>query len=363
MTASPRRVRLAAGPSQDELVALAVSRLAEGELVALPTETVYGVGARADRTQALQALRRAKGRDASLPFTWHIGDPEQLLSLEVSPLVRRLVDRYWPGPLTLVLPIEHPTLGSLGREGWLGVRAPAHPFTARVLREAPFPVALSSANPSGDEPLCDPDEIERELGSHLSLLVDAGPPQLAEASCVLRVGRGRFELLRSGLFTLEELRSAAGLAIGFVCTGNTCRSPMAEALARVALAERLGTTPEHIDRFGFRLTSMGVFAGVDAPPSPNAVRALRERGVVLGEHRSRPATLEALLELDRVYGMTAAHVDALRAMLPPGKAEHVDMLDAAGGDVPDPFGGDLERYRRCADRLAELVARRACEWA
>jgi len=345
-----------------ELLERAGTALAEGGVVALPTETVYGLAVRADRPAALGALARLKSRPPALHWTWHVG---ALAALERFPALsapaRRLARRYWPGPLTLVLPGAPPGLEAVAREGWTGVRCVAHAATAGLLNALDFPVVMTSANVHGGDPAADADQVAREFESGLALLVDGGAARLGEPSSVLRVGRGRFELLREGLHDLPQLRAAAGLRIGFACTGNTCRSPMAAGLARHAIAERLECVD--ISDFGFELHSMGVFASSGAPASAQAVTALAERGIAIGVHRSSAASIEAVQELDVVYCMTAAHVAALRLLLPPGRDGNVEMLDPAGGDVPDPLGGTLQDYRRCAQRIAECIAAHLDEWA
>ena len=364
MSATPELVPVPDAPPAPELVARVRELLDAGELVALPTETVYGIAARADRDAPLERLRELKGRPADLACTWHAGDRSALDRFpRVSPMARRLAERYWPGPLTLVLPGVPEGLERVAREGWTGVRLPAHEGTAGLLRALDFPVVLSSANHHGDEPRTDARSVARDLGAGLALVLDGGASRMKESSAVLRLGPGRFELLRPGLYTLEQLRGTAGLSIAFVCTGNTCRSPMAEGIARVRLAARLEVDPERLGEFGFELRSMGVLAGVGSAASPHAVEVMRESGVDLAGHRSTPATLEDVLAQDRVYCLTASHEDALRGTLPPGRAAHVELLDPDGGDVPDPFGGTREDYQRAAERIGEMIERRLDEWA
>jgi len=342
----------------------ALECLEKGEIVALPTETVYGLAVRADRREALENLARAKGRSVELGPTWHIGNVSALEAFpRVSPMARRLVNRYWPGPLTLVLPGVPPGLELAARDGWTAVRAPAHPFTAGLLSNAPFPIVLSGAQRPAEPPASEADVVLARFDGKVALVVDGGPARLRESSCVLRLGRGRFDLLREGLFTLEQLRAAAGLRIAFVCTGNTCRSPMAAAIARKLLAERLETTPGRLSEMGFEIASMGVFAPAGDPASRGAVAAMAEDGIELGDHRSRPAIPEEIARQDRVYCMTRSHREALLALLPPGKGLHLELLDPRGADVPDPYGGGRVEYRAAADRIAAAVRARLDDWA
>ena len=346
------------------LIAEADRALSRGGLVAMPTETVYGIGARADDDAALARLAAIKRRDHPRGFSWHVGSASALERFpRASPLAQRLAARYWPGPLTLVLPGAPAGLERISEQGWTGVRFPAQRATAGVLAALAYPVVLSSANLHGEAPLTEARAVAERFGAGLALVLDGGPSRLAESSCVLRIGRGRFEILRPGLYELEQLRAVAGLRIAFACTGNTCRSPMAEGLARKQIAERLETAPERIADFGFEVASMGIFAAAGAPPARLAVQVMKEESVDIGEHRARLALAQDVESFDRVYCMTRAHLEALAQTLPPGRAGNLSLLDPKGADVPDPIGGTRADYRSAADRIRAAIDARIDEWA
>lgn len=349
-------------PPRGELARVAAA-LERGELIALPTETVYGIAARADDARAVAKLSALKARDARQPLTWHVGDTRALERLgRVSPLARRLIARYWPGPLTLVLPGTPRGLEAAASDGWTGVRLPAHPTTARFLGELSFPVVATSANRHGQAPLASAAAVLEGFGE-LAFVIDGGPARLGEASVVLKLGPGHFELLRPGILDLAALREAAGLRIGFVCTGNTCRSPMAEALARARLAARLELPHTRLSDFGFALSSMGVFASPGAPASPLAVEVLRAQGIDLSGHRAREAQPDDLASLDVLYALARSHLEALEFLLPPEKLARATLLDPSGRDIPDPIGGPRDEYERAADSIARAVEARLDEWA
>jgi len=350
-----------------ELAARVRALLARGALCALPTETVYGLAARADRPEALESLRVLKGRPSELTFTWHVAERGAVAHFpELRPLTRRLTERYWPGPLTLVLRGVPAGLEGVARDGWTGLRLPAHAACAGLLSACEFPVVMTSANPHREAPLTRAEDVAARFDGALELVVDGGPSRLGEASGVLALGAGRFELLREGLLRLEDLRRTAGLRIAFVCTGNTCRSPMAEALARTLLGQRLQADRAGragLAEFGFELASMGILAAHGAPASVGAVEVMAERGIHLRDHRSRAALSEALSRSDRVYAMTAGHLDSLRALLPPGRHPPLELLDPAGADIADPLGGPRAAYQRSLADIERAVRARLDEWA
>jgi tRNA threonylcarbamoyl adenosine modification protein (Sua5/YciO/YrdC/YwlC family) len=358
-----------APPTSDSI--LRVRRaLEEGGIAALPTETVYGLAARADDAGALARLARLKARPQERAFTWHVGHASAIEGFEtLVPLLKRLAASYWPGPLTLVARGAPKRVELLARDGWVGIRCPAHRGTAGLLEALPFPVAMTSANRHGEKPLLSAAEVREAFGPAIALVVDAGRPRLGEESGVLRVGPGRFELLREGLSSLDALRRAAGLAIGFVCTGNTCRSPMAAAIARRTLEGRLGVgraadaSARRIEDFGFRTISMGLFARAGERAADHAIELFARRGLDLSAHLAQSATLERLRDLDLVFGLTQSHVDALRAELPPGRTPRLELLDPTGRDIPDPIGGPREDYERCATLITQAIEARAPSWA
>ncbi len=356
----------ACGP---ELIAEVEAALEAGGLVLLPTETVYGIAARADSTSALAALSAAKQRPDGEPFTWHAGGTDCLSALGAeSQMIHRLADRYWPGPLTLVLPDSHNYLPGIASEGRVGVRLTAHKGTASILSALPFPVAMTSANLHGEAPACSVEDLNGKVRDALSLIVTDGPARIGESSTVLRTGRTKdedswsLEVLREGLHDLESLRSAAGLRIVFVCTGNTCRSPLAEGLTKVLLSDELGCPPDSLHDLGFHISSAGIYAYGGGPISHHSYEELKQRGIELGDHRATTANERLLSSADKIYCLSHSHLDGVLGLLPRDRSHIASLLDTGGVDVPDPIGGSSSDYKRCAEHISELLRARLREW-
>ncbi|MDF1836839.1 MAG: Sua5/YciO/YrdC/YwlC family protein [Planctomycetota bacterium] len=349
---------------QSELLGL----LERGEVVALPTETCYGLAVRADLPEPLSALSKLKGRQESQTFTWHVGRAETALPLAKWPaLTKRLTDAFWPGPLTLVLPIEADQAKKHGlqhivRDGHVGVRLPQHAATAELLASAPFPVVMTSANATGAPPMVRALDVAEAFGAQVAAVADGDDCQLGGSSTILALGPGRFELLRGGRISLEDLQSAAGLRLLFVCTGNTCRSPMAEGIARSRIAAALGTDPGGISAFGFRSSSAGVYASANAPVSPESVEVLAEWDIDIQDHTSTPSATGIAHGVDEIYGLTDGHVYALQQTVPDSIGDHVRMLSPSNRSIPDPIGGSVSLYRETRDAIAKAIDERLSQW-
>jgi len=208
----PRRPRVL--PARDPAaIRAAVAALRAGGLVAVPTETVYGVACLLDAT-AIERLLDAKGRPPGKGITLLVADADQAASVgELSQAARRLAARHWPGPLTMIVPIAAgvtlpETLTAGG--GAIGCRVPDHP-APRALARALGPLPLTSANVSGAADARDPAEVIRQLGPSLDLVLDDGPAPGGLPSTVVRLGASGEppELLRAGALSFEVILADA----------------------------------------------------------------------------------------------------------------------------------------------------------
>ena len=136
---------------------------------------------------------------------------------------------------------------------------------------------------------------------------------------------------------MDQTADAESFRLLFVCTGNTCRSPMAEAICKAMIADRLGCPPEELEHHGFWVLSAGVSAMDGLPAASNAIQVVRELGGGLESHASRRVTLDLLDQADLIVAMTQGHRDALIHTVPEVAAK-VRLLDASGGDIEDPIG-------------------------
>lgn len=330
-----------------------MAQLQAGTLVILPTETVYGLAADPAAPGAVDALQQVKGRGEQQPFTHHLASYEQLGALAPAPPARiaRMLQRLWPGPLTLIVP------GHDGTE--VGLRVPAHAFTQAVIDAVGHGLLMSSANRHGAPPCNDAASLTAAFGAEpsVALFADAGPPQLGEASAVVRLRGRRLEVLRPGLLSADELFTAAAARVLFVCTGNTCRSPLAEALLRHLAAKRLGVAADQVLAHGLCARSAGTGTMPGMPASAGAVAAAAELGIDLSGHRSSLVSDHLLRAADRILCLSPSHA-AVVCELAPDAAERVELLDPAGGGVSDPFGAGVEVYRQTRNEIARHIEAR-----
>ena len=335
----------------------AAEALQKGAVVAIPTETVYGLAIDLDNPDAVRRLLELRESPPDKLITVHVGsheDAERVARIPPCGRGRRIVSKLWPGAMTAVFP------GPDG--GAVGVRFPAHKATAELLRLARVRAGVPSANRSGKPPATTPAEVLDQFGGRIEILVDAGPTRHKLASTVVRATGSRLEVLREGAIPKAAIEALDYYSVLFVCTGNTCRSPMAERLFRRALARRVGVDETALDARGYRVGSAGTGAVPGAGATGPAVEVLREMDADLSRHRSRPLSMALVQDADVVFVMTERHRNLVLEWLPEC-GPHIKLLDPRGRDIDDPFGSEIAVYRACARRIAEHVEQRATEIA
>jgi L-threonylcarbamoyladenylate synthase len=205
-----------AGADTAQAVARAARALADGELVGMPTETVYGLAARADDDAAVAKIFAAKGRPADHPLIVHVPDvgSAQVFAADWPAVAQQMAARFWPGPLTLIVPRAPGIAGaSAGGQDSIGLRCPSHPVAQALLREAKAlgvpGVAAPSANRFGRISPTRAAHVVDEFGDAL-LVLDGGDCEVGIESSIVDCSRGRPVLLRPGVLTRRQLEAAAG---------------------------------------------------------------------------------------------------------------------------------------------------------
>jgi len=194
-------------------IARAAAVLKAGELVAFPTETVYGLGADASNADAVAKVFAAKGRPADHPLIVHIADAVQLVNWarEVPPAAHTLAEKFWPGPLTLVLKRNPKVPDAVtGGQDTVALRVPRHPVAQALLREFGGGVAAPSANRFGRVSATTAAHVREEFGDTVACILDGGAADVGIESTIVDCSRGTPTLLRPGWITPQQLEAALG---------------------------------------------------------------------------------------------------------------------------------------------------------
>jgi L-threonylcarbamoyladenylate synthase len=412
-----------------EAIKKAAECINSGGLVVFPTETVYGIACKVEQ-KSLARLDEIKKREADKRYTLHIGDKSKLQDFvpTLSLPAKKLVKNAWPGPLTIVFELEKQDIAKLEeklgtetvkllyKDNTIGIRCPDNPVASAFLSLCSFPVVAPSANTAGNKPAVNAKQAIEQLDGLVDMILDAGPCKYKKNSTVVKIsspalsclpprlasrdaeageaGEGAGQILREGVYSAQQIRKMLTVNILFVCTGNTCRSPMAGGFAKKLLAEKLKcdidpapscSIPQprtfrqfdfeyskergqkefrrcgvdRLEQIGYKITSAGVIAldGIDA--SAEAIRFCASRGVRLTGHKSRRLTAEMLKEADYIFAMSAGHRDDIIRLFP-ASAEKCMLLNDAG-DINDPMGGDFEAYKICGLIIEKTVNKRISE--
>ncbi|HLD70087.1 MAG TPA: L-threonylcarbamoyladenylate synthase [Candidatus Omnitrophota bacterium] len=321
----------------------------QGGLVIFPTETVYGIAADYLNPQVMERLRQIKRRPDGKPFSILISQ-KGLISNYTSfmqPSLYKLINTYWPGPLTVIVPARE-------NEQTIGVRMPDHAIALKLVEETQRTIAAPSANVEGKEPPVTCQEALKDLDGLVDLAIDGGPAAIGKSSSVVDFTKERPTVLREGVITQKDVDGVVGKkSILFVCTGNSCRSVMAEYLLKQATRDR--------DDLNIGSAGTGVF--IRSTASSETLCVLREEGIFDVGHVSQPVNSILLKQADIIFVMTRTHRQQVLERAPEVEKRVYLLKEFANippdsmneMDIPDPIGKPHQAYKECLVMIRDAV--------
>ncbi len=343
-----------------------------GGLVAFPTETVYGIACRV-KSDSLAKLDNLKGRNPDKYYTLHISQKNDARKYmpTVGLRAQKLINKAWPGPLTIVFELDDQDIDkqqtslnnevfeSLYKDNSIGIRCPDNPIASILLRLTHNPVVAPSANIAGRTPAGDAEQVLAEFSGQIELLLDAGPCKYKKSSTVVKIGKKGLEILRPGVYSQAELETMSEVKFLFVCTGNTCRSPMADGIFRKYLAKKLQCEVDLLDKMGYKISSVGIMDTGGWPASAEAIAACAAKGIDIKAHKSRTLSRELVGESDFIFAMGRMHSERIAALS--REAANKCVLLAENEEIADPIGQPQGFFNNCAELIEEAVKKRIGE--
>lgn len=335
----------------------AIGVLRSGGVVGVPDSTSYR-----GLTLAGSSERVAQLQDVGNGVCLAVNGDEQATDLapELPESLKRLMKRCWPGPLVVRVGVQEGGFQALDRKvqatlltnGHFSITSPGDPIVQEIMARMDEPLVVTGD--TGDVGrVATANEVAGVIPV-IELVLNSGPVTYDTSATVVQVTDTGFEVVFSGVLSDQAIRLSACRIYLFVCTGNTCRSPLAEGLFRNLLAERLQCEPDELIDMGFLVQSAGLAAASGSPASFESVDILKRRGIDIGGHSSQPLSAQLLDASDHIFTMTQGHRDAIlrfRADLG-GK---VEVLRRNGEDVVDPIGGGMGEYERCEREIEESL--------
>ena len=350
----------------------AAKMIDKGDMVAFPTETVYGLACRV-KSAYLAKLDAVKGRTSDKFYTLHIPYPGLVHQYvpSISLKAEKLIKNCWPGPLTIVFEIEPDDMNNLKsrmdkdvfenlyKNNSIGIRCPANHIATALLENTKYPVVAPSANITGQPPPTDAKQVLDSLGDKIPLVIDGGRSRYKKNSTVVSIGRKNLEILREGVFSNRHIQKSAQIQFLFVCTGNSCRSPMAAILFKKYLAEKLGTDIDQLDKIGYKISSAGTMGISGLPASSEAVAVCADRGLDISGHKSTGLNKRLIEDSDIIYVMSRQHLRDVCGLA--AETANKCMLLADKVEIPDPIGQDRKTYLDCFTQIENGVKKRISE--
>jgi len=335
----------------NSLIKKAVDAIAKGGIVALPTETVYGLGGLSEREDVVERLYAVKERSKNKPFSLALGSANIATSDyfdALPPFGYRLIEKFWPGPLTLIY---------YSRENKkIGIRIPANVIANKILRELKAAVYLPSANISGQKEAVSAAEVESVFNGKIDLIVDGGECTYSSPSTVLDLTCRPFKVLRKGIISERDIAKVfVRKRILFVCTGNTCRSPMAQFLLEKYLSRE---RPYFKDRYEIISRGISVSSGFRATDYTANILKDKEN-LDMYNFFAKKLDHHTILSSDLIFVMEDGQSDYILRSEPKAEGKVFNLKKFLPADkekdIPDPIGKGMFVYEEAYSLIKSAI--------
>ncbi|NQT64552.1 MAG: threonylcarbamoyl-AMP synthase [FCB group bacterium] len=316
------------------------------------TGSMFGIGCSAFSKEAIAKINSLKNRNQESGYIVLIPDIDWLkrFDVQVNTEVHRILQQYWPGELSVILEVPDPSLKHISQNGKVAFRIPTDELLCEFIIKLDQPIISTSVNMSGKEPVQSLDEILAGFGSWFDFTILPEDIRSIDnlPSTIVEFTDAKLSLIREGSIPFSEIKlSYQSPQVLFVCSGNTCRSPIAEYLAKKKIIE---------DNLKLRVASAGFMAdGMQISSNSNRVLALN--GIDASEHVSTLLNGENLRKSWLVLTMTMKHKNKILQLYPASASKIYTISEYAGfnNDIADPIGKDIEYYKKTFDEISEKV--------